>query len=191
MPGTSTLGTSWCWRAVVEFRWFATANVSGGCDSALGGHANYVVIDHGDGTSALYLHIDYQGALVQGGTLVAQGDAIAYSESSGLSCGDGGWAGPHLHFQVQRTVAGESWSETILVTFDELRVVRFGPAIATYRPTCRRAFGPYARAHVPRSGRPRRGGLRAAIPALCSRSALPSRPRRPASPSADSCPRPQ
>jgi len=93
----------------------------GGCDSAFGGHANYILIDHGDGTSALYLHIDYQGALVQEGALVAQGDAIAYSGSSGLSCGDGGWAGPHLHFQVQRAVPGKSWSETIPITFDELK----------------------------------------------------------------------
>jgi len=93
----------------------------GGCDSALGGRANYILIDHGDGTSALYLHIDYEGALVQEGALVAQGDAIAYSGSSGLSCGDGGWAGPHLHFQVERTVPGKLWSETIPVTFDELK----------------------------------------------------------------------
>jgi hypothetical protein len=93
----------------------------GGCDSALGGQANYILIDHGDGTSALYLHVDYQGALVKEGALVAQGDAIAYSGSSGLSCGDGGWAGPHLHFQVQRTVPGEFWSETILIKFDELK----------------------------------------------------------------------
>jgi hypothetical protein len=93
----------------------------GGCDSAFGGRANYIVIDHGDGTSALSLHIDYEGALVQEGALVAQGDAIAYSGSSGLSCGDGGWAGPHLHFQVQRTAPGKSWGETILIAFDELK----------------------------------------------------------------------
>ena len=93
----------------------------GGCDSAFGGRANYVLIDHGDGTSALYLHIDYKGALVREGAIVTQGDAIAYSGSSGLSCGDGGWAGPHLHFQVQRTVPGQWWSDTIPVTFDELR----------------------------------------------------------------------
>jgi len=93
----------------------------GGCDSAFGGRANYILIDHGDGTSALYLHVDYQGALVKEGALVAQGDAIAYSGSSGLSCGDAGWAGPHLHFQVQRTVPGNFWSETIPVTFDELK----------------------------------------------------------------------
>lgn len=92
----------------------------GGCDSAYGGRANYVVIDHGDGTSALYLHIDYQGALVQEGWLVAQGAPIAYSGSSGLSCGGGGWAGPHLHFQVQRTVPGKVWTETLPMTFDEL-----------------------------------------------------------------------
>ena len=93
----------------------------GGCDSALGGHANYVLVDHGDGTSALYLHIDYEGALVQEGMLVAQGDAIAYSGSSGLSCGNGGWAGPHLHLQVERTVPGEFWTETIPIAFDELK----------------------------------------------------------------------
>jgi len=93
----------------------------GACDSAFGGHANYLLVDHGDGTSALYLHIDYQGALVQEGALVAQGDAIAYSGSSGLSCGGGGWAGPHLHFQVQRTVPGEWWTSTIPITFDELK----------------------------------------------------------------------
>lgn len=92
----------------------------GGCDPAFSTRANYVVIDHGDGTSALYLHIDYQGALVEEGTLVAAGRTIAYSGSSGLSCGDGGWAGPHLHFQVQRTVPDRWWSETIPVTFDEL-----------------------------------------------------------------------
>jgi hypothetical protein len=93
----------------------------GGCDSAFGGRANYILIDHGDGTSALYLHIDYEGALVREGALVAQGDAIAYSGSSGLSCGDGGWAGPHLHFQVERTVPGSFWGQTIPIAFDELK----------------------------------------------------------------------
>ena len=93
----------------------------GGCDSAFGGHANYVLIDHGDGTSALYLHIEYVGARVREGALVSRGDAIAYSGSTGLSCGDGGWAGPHLHFQVQRTVPGEWWTETIPITFDDLK----------------------------------------------------------------------
>jgi murein DD-endopeptidase MepM/ murein hydrolase activator NlpD len=101
----------------------------GGCDSAFGGRANYILIDHGDGTSALYLHIDYKGALVREGALVARGDAIAYSGSSGLSCGDGGWAGPHLHFQVERTVPGEWWSDTIPVTFDDLK----GGALVTGR----------------------------------------------------------
>ena len=94
---------------------------AGGCDSSFTGRANYILIDHGDGTSALYLHIDYQGALVKEGALVAQGDAIAYSGSSGLSCGGGGWAGPHLHFQVQRTVPGEWWTSAMPMTFDELK----------------------------------------------------------------------
>jgi hypothetical protein len=102
---------------------------AGGCDSSFSGRANYILIDHGDGTSALYLHIDYQGALVAEGALVAQGDVIAYSGSSGLSCGGGGWTGPHLHFQVQRTESGEWWSKTIPMAFDELK----GETLATGR----------------------------------------------------------
>ncbi len=136
----------------------------GGCDSAFGGRANYILIDHGDGTSGLYLHIDYEGALVQEGALVAQGDAIAYSGSSGLSCGDGGWAGPHLHFQVERTVPGDRSNETVPITFDEVE----GRYAADRREVCvgQPAAEPSRsrpRAHLPQPGRPRRGGLRAAV----------------------------
>ena len=127
----------------------------GGCDSAFGGRANYIVIDHGDGTSALYLHIDYEGALVQEGALVAQGDAIGYSGSSGLSCGDGGWAGPHLHFQVERTVPGDRSNETLPITFDELK----GGALLTGVR--------YVSANLPRS-----------LPARALVRIFPSRPAR-------------
>lgn len=93
----------------------------GGCDASYTAHENYIVIDHGDGTSALYLHIDYDGALVQEGQLVRQGDAIAYSGDTGVTCSErGAVPAPHLHFQVQRMVPGRAQTETIPVTFDDV-----------------------------------------------------------------------
>src|SRR5207247_1518663 len=55
---------------------------------------NYVVVDHGDGTSALYLHLMFNGVRVNVGERVATGQLLAYS-------GNTGWShGPHTHFMV-------------------------------------------------------------------------------------------
>lgn len=73
------------------------------------GEANYVVIDHGDGTSALYLHL--QGVTVDKGQKVSQGQLIGYSGKTGYTNCD-----PHLHFQVQETT--NSWfSQSVRVCF--------------------------------------------------------------------------
>ncbi|MBV9120585.1 MAG: M23 family metallopeptidase, partial [Chloroflexi bacterium] len=58
---------------------------------------NYIVIDHGDGSSAAYLHGFQNGARVRLGQRVKQGDIIGISGTTGQS------AGPHLHFQVQHS----------------------------------------------------------------------------------------
>ncbi|HXF52397.1 MAG TPA: M23 family metallopeptidase [Dehalococcoidia bacterium] len=93
----------------------------GGCDASYGAHENYIVIDHGDGTAALYLHIDYDGALVREGQLVRQGDAIAYSGDTGVTCAQQGQSpAPHLHFQVQKFVPGYPQTETLPFTFDDV-----------------------------------------------------------------------
>lgn len=56
--------------------------------------ANYVILDHGDGTFSEYQHLQHMGALVEEGEQVCAGQAI------GL-CGSTGYAtGPHLHFSV-------------------------------------------------------------------------------------------
>ena len=53
---------------------------------------NYVVINHGDGFSSLYAHM--QGLIVKAGDYVKQGQIIGYVGSTGLS------TGPHLHFTI-------------------------------------------------------------------------------------------
>jgi hypothetical protein len=68
----------------------------GGLTPEYRGKANFVKIDHGDGTVASYLHLKNDGALVEVGQIVEQGDVI------GLSGATGYVTGPHLHFQVER-----------------------------------------------------------------------------------------
>lgn len=67
---------------------------TGGVGKKYYGKANSVVIRHEDGTQALYGHLKQNGALVQPGDTVRQGQLIAYSGSTGYS------AFPHLHFSV-------------------------------------------------------------------------------------------
>lgn len=55
-------------------------------------YGNHVVINHGDGFSSLYAHMDYY--VVSEGEYVSQGQLIGYVGSTGNS------TGPHLHFTV-------------------------------------------------------------------------------------------
>ena len=58
-------------------------------------YANFIVIDHGDGTLARYYHLQ------QGGVDVAVGDSVCRGEVIGRS-GNTGWStGPHLHFETR------------------------------------------------------------------------------------------
>lgn len=54
--------------------------------------ANYVLIQHSNGTFGYYAHIQYHGAKVTVGTTINKGDIIASSGNTGYT------AGPHLHF---------------------------------------------------------------------------------------------
>ena len=56
---------------------------------------NYICVQHADGTTAWYLHLQKGGALVARGDYVEQGQAIARSGNVGRSLG------PHLHFHVE------------------------------------------------------------------------------------------
>lgn len=61
---------------------------------------NVIAIDHGDRTYAKYGHITHNGALVEVGDIVQQGDVIALSGNSGQS------QGPHVHFAVKACPVG-------------------------------------------------------------------------------------
>lgn len=62
--------------------------------SGIGLQSNFIKIQHSDGTIALYAHIKKNGAIVQIGSIVTQGQPIAYSGMVGQTIN------PHLHFVV-------------------------------------------------------------------------------------------
>lgn len=94
----------------------------GGCTNAFAAAANYLVIDHGDGTSSLYLHLAYASVRVAVGDEVRQGQQVATSGATGLTCGgDNRGPGAHLHFQVQRTPAdGSYFTQSLPIAFDDI-----------------------------------------------------------------------
>jgi len=66
-----------------------------GCgDVSCANQANYLVIDHGDGTLGRYWHLEQDGVLVEVGDEVERGQIVARSGNTGWS------TGPHLHFEV-------------------------------------------------------------------------------------------
>lgn len=65
---------------------------------------NFVLVEHGDGTDTLYLHLDLP--LVEPGDHVRQGDELGLSGSTGWS------SGPHAHVQRQLP-CGSWWCESV------------------------------------------------------------------------------
>ncbi|WP_425389709.1 M23 family metallopeptidase [Ekhidna sp.] len=73
--------------------------------------ANYIIVQHPDGTFAEYSHLKKNGALVHVGEYVSQGQVIAQSGNTGWS------TGPHLHLEVflQRMTRRETIKTKFLV----------------------------------------------------------------------------
>jgi hypothetical protein len=69
----------------------------GGCNQSLVNQANYVVIDHGNGESTQYLHLQQNSVSVREGQFVRRGQKIGLSGATGWACG------AHLHYSVIRT----------------------------------------------------------------------------------------
>lgn len=55
---------------------------------------NYILVEHSDGTLAMYAHLDKKGSSVEKGQKIRAGQLIAYSGNTGFT------SGPHLHFEV-------------------------------------------------------------------------------------------
>jgi murein DD-endopeptidase MepM/ murein hydrolase activator NlpD len=70
------------------------SNVGGLKDEYLS-QGNHIIIQHEDGSRAMYWHLQNNGALVNVGDSVIKGQLIGYSGNTGYT------AFPHLHFQVQ------------------------------------------------------------------------------------------
>lgn len=79
----------------------------GGTSPELYGHANAIIIDHGNGLFTQYLHMKQGSSKVREGDLVSGGQVVALSGNTGFS------STPHLHFQVQDAM-GQSLPCTFL-----------------------------------------------------------------------------
>lgn len=104
----------------------------GGCDAKFAKHANYVVIDHGDGTEAQYLH--FSSVTVEAGQKVNSGELLGYSGKTGWACGS------HLHFKVAKRVHN-GWNNPSIPAVIEgygdpqVKTVLFAPACTNKAPS--------------------------------------------------------
>lgn len=72
-------------------------------------HGNTVLVRHADGTRGRYSHLRHRGVAVKPGQVVAEGEVIGYSGTTGYS------SGPHLHFGVVEVKDG--MEESVPVRF--------------------------------------------------------------------------
>ena len=73
----------------------------GGLKPEMLSEGNYIIIEHDDGSEAHYWHLRKDGALVNPGDTVQQGQQIGWSGNTGYS------AFPHLHFEVSEPGKGQ------------------------------------------------------------------------------------
>lgn len=72
------------------------SNNLGGASPEYRKFANYVIVEHSDGTMGNYYHLKQGGAVVKIGEKVSKTQLIGYSGNTGYS------SGPHLHFSVSK-----------------------------------------------------------------------------------------
>ncbi len=85
-------------------------STTGGCDQSYGNDANYVVVDHDDGTAIVYMHLQPNSSPLQVGDAVVPGMLIARVGLTGYVCGD------HLHLQVMEQ-CGSPYCQSLPASF--------------------------------------------------------------------------
>jgi peptidase M23-like protein len=108
------------WTSAVHtgtvIRW-VFGNNTGGCDISYAIYANFVVLDHGDGYSSIYYHLQYNSAVVSANQFVYQGHPLGGADTTGWVCGS---PGTHLHWAVETTPpTGSSVTQSVQASFDE------------------------------------------------------------------------
>ena len=85
------------------------------CSSCIN-DVNRIVVDHGNGTYGLYLHLSQNGSIYNVGDAVSQGQVIGYSGNSGCT------TGAHLHVMLMNSNnCGNSWwCQSIPLSFDNV-----------------------------------------------------------------------
>jgi murein DD-endopeptidase MepM/ murein hydrolase activator NlpD len=97
----------------------------GGWNRKYRAYGNNIVIQHEDGTRAGYWHLQKEGALVQVGDTVKQGQRIALSGNTGYT------SMPHLHFLVWR-FENNQWTQ-VASRFQTAKGIRYLKAWKWYR----------------------------------------------------------
>ena len=77
----------------------------GGANKRYRPYGNVIVIEHNDGTRAGYWHLQHNGALVNVGDTIKQGQHIAFSGKTGYTLF------PHLHFIVWNSGPNRQWRQ--------------------------------------------------------------------------------
>lgn len=103
---------------------------TGGCDPSFGGDANYVVADHGDGTSIVYMHLQASSSPLEVGDAIVPGMLVGRVGLTGYVCGD------HLHLAVMET-CGSSYCQSVSASFVDYGDPAEGDSIeSTNCPAC-------------------------------------------------------
>ncbi|MBX7077767.1 MAG: peptidoglycan DD-metalloendopeptidase family protein [Nannocystaceae bacterium] len=105
-------------------------STTGGCDESYGNDANYVVVDHDDGTAIVYMHLQPNSSPLQVGDAVVPGMLIARVGLTGYVCGD------HLHLQVMEQ-CGSPYCQSLPASFVDYGDPAQGDSIeSTNCPSC-------------------------------------------------------
>lgn len=105
-------------------------STTGGCDASYGADANYVVVDHDDGTAIVYMHLGPNSSPLAVGDAVRPGMLIGRVGLTGYVCGD------HLHLAVMEQ-CGSSYCQSLPASFADYGDPAEGASIeSTNCPAC-------------------------------------------------------